>query len=236
MKLDRLFYAPDVNAEFYELSDFESKHCIKVLRLKKGDEIVLNDGVGSFYYCNIFDDNPKKCTVQVIKKVHTKNENPVNIHVAIAPTKNIDRFEWFVEKATEIGISEITPIICDRSERKNIKLDRVEKILVSAMKQSLKAYLPKLNQDISFSDFIKNYSDSNKYIAHCNSNTKDFLKTYPKGKDVLVLIGPEGDFSDKEIEMALSNNYEAISLGKTRLRTETAGIVVCDMINILNSI
>ncbi|HBF87332.1 MAG TPA: 16S rRNA (uracil(1498)-N(3))-methyltransferase [Bacteroidales bacterium] len=234
--MDRIFYAPEIQLDLHALNDIESKHCIKVLRLKIGDEIVLNDGVGNFYFCEIIDDNYKKCIVQIKSKQEVEKTTSVNIHIAIAPTKNIDRFEWFLEKTTEIGIDEITPILCERSERKDVKIERVEKIVISAMKQSLKAHLPKLNSLTSFSTLVKTPLDGEKYIAHCNNATENLVEIYKKGTNAFILIGPEGDFTEKEIKLAKENNFKEISLGKSRLRTETAGIVVCDIINVLNSI
>jgi 16S rRNA (uracil1498-N3)-methyltransferase len=154
------------------------------------------------------------------------------LHIAIAPTKNIDRFEWFLEKATEIGIDEITPIICRHSERKIIKTERGSRILLSAMKQSLKYHLPKLNEAISLANFLKSNFDGTKYIAHCEDGEKNELKTVSKTEKTLILIGPEGDFSPKEIELALQNQFRAVSLGTSRLRTETAGIIAVHTINI----
>ena len=154
------------------------------------------------------------------------------MHIAIAPTKNMDRFEWFLEKATEIGIDEITPIICSRSERKVIKTERCNRILLSAMKQSLKFHVPKLNEAISLNDFIKQDFEGTKYIAHCEEGNKTELKEKKKEKRTLMLIGPEGDFSPTEIEMVLQYQFKAVSLGTSRLRTETAGIIAAHTINI----
>lgn len=236
MKVDRIFFTSNKIDDYFSLNEEESKHCIKVLRLKCGDEIVINDGKGAFYFTEIISDNAKKCTVQIKSKQEVEKTTSVNIHIAIAPTKNIDRFEWFLEKTTEIGIDEITPILCERSERKDIKIERVEKIVISAMKQSLKAHLPKLNSLTSFSTLVKTPFDGEKYIAHCNNATENLVEIYKKGTNTLILIGPEGDFSEKEIKLAKENNFKEISLGKSRLRTETAGVVACDMINILNSL
>ena len=221
-----LFYTPDLNGNLYTLNEIESKHCVRVLRLNIDDEIQLIDGKGSFFTAKIIDSNSKKCIVEIID---TKTEFGIRnhyLHIAIAPTKNIDRFEWFLEKATEIGIDEITPIICEHSERKTIKPESLEKIIVSAIKQSIKAYKPKLNNLISYVDFISQNSDCKKYIAHCEENTKTLLKNdYYKGHNAIVLIGPEGDFSPNEIKLAKQNGFTEISLGESRLRTETAGII-----------
>jgi 16S rRNA (uracil1498-N3)-methyltransferase len=157
------------------------------------------------------------------------------LHIAIAPTKSIERFEWFLEKATEIGIDEITPVLCENSERDKIKTDRLNKVLISAMKQSLKVHLPKLNQLIKLDNFIPDNFNGEKYIAHCKTNHKNHLKNiYHKGTNCLVLIGPEGDFGDNEIKLFSENNYKQVSLGNSRLRTETAGIAACHIVNLIN--
>lgn len=231
----KLFYTPDIaNSKTYVLNETESKHAIKVLRLALNDEITLVDGKGTFYEAKIINPHHKKCEVEILRREQESNNKP-NLHIAIAPTKNNDRLEWLIEKATEIGISEITPIICDNSERKVLKTERLTKRAVAAMKQSLKATLPKINEAIKLSDFIvKNY-DCNKYIAHCyNKNQEHFKSLYKKNSDCLVLIGPEGDFSKPEIELALTHKFTPISLGASRLRTETAGLYICNTFNLLN--
>ena len=230
-----LFYTPDISKETYTLDEIESKHCIKVLRLNINDQIELIDGNGTFYEAKIIDPNPKKCKVEITKTIKEFGKRNHYLHIAIAPTKNIDRFEWFLEKATEIGIDEITPIVCDHSERKIIKPERLEKIIISAIKQSMKAFKPKLNPLIKYSDFIQLNFNGVKYIAHCEDAKKQALKlNYKAGRNVLMLIGPEGDFSPNEIKQAKQNNFHEISLGQSRLRTETAGVVACHTINLLN--
>lgn len=230
-----LFYTPDISSETYTLNEIESKHCIKVLRLNTGDQIELIDGKGNFYEAIITEPNPKKCKVEIVKTLKEFGKRNHYLHIAIAPTKNMDRFEWFLEKATEIGIDEITPILCEHSERKVIKPERLEKIIISAVKQSIKAYKPKLNGLISYKDFIQQELEENKYIAHCEDWEKQALKnTYGKGKSATILIGPEGDFSPEEIELAKENGFIETSLGPSRLRTETAGVVACHTINLLN--
>ncbi len=233
----QLFYTPDINltASTFILDEAESKHAIKVLRLNTGDKINLVNGKGTFYNAEITQAHAKKCELKILSVIDENNTKP-HIHIAIAPTKNNDRLEWFIEKATEIGISEITPIICQRSERKVIKTDRLEKTAIAAMKQSLKATLPKINEAIAFKDFIKkNTLTKNCFIAHCLDNTEKHLADICiKNETVLVLIGPEGDFSKDEIELALKTNFKPISLGKSRLRTETAGIVACHTLNLIN--
>ncbi len=231
----QLFYTPDIKTNIYTLNEIESKHCIRVLRLSINDRIQLIDGKGSFYEAKIIDPNPKKCTVEIIETKKEFGKRNHYLHIAIAPTKNIDRFEWFLEKATEIGIDEITPILCEHSERKMIKPDRLEKIIISAIKQSIKAYKPKLNDLTNYKDFVIQSSDCEKFIAHCEENKKTHLKnTYNKGNNVVILIGPEGDFSEQEIELAKKYNFHETSLGQSRLRTETAGVVACHTINLLN--
>ena len=207
----------------------ESRHIFKVLRHKLGDTLHITNGLGMLFTAELVEVSQKQC-LAVTTIAEKKAPLPYYLHMAVAPTKNNDRFEWFLEKATEIGISEITPILCDRSERKVIKVDRFEKIIESAMKQSLKMYKPKLNELTSFSDFIKLQSNFNgiKCIAHCEDSEKELLKNLvqPTSNNI-ILIGPEGDFSYKEIELAQKNDFIPISLGESRLRTETAAISAC---------
>ena len=167
-----LFYTPDITTNEYTLPEEESKHCVKVLRLEIGNEIFLVDGKGGFYRCEIIQAHPKRCEVRCVEKTENYGKRDYHIHIAIAPTKNIERIEWFLEKCTEIGIDEITPLLCDHSERKVIKEERLEKVIISAMKQSLKAYLPRLNPMIEFSRFVKNNQNSLKCIAHCDEGNK----------------------------------------------------------------
>ena len=227
----QLFYLEHPENEII-LSAEESKHATKVLRKKEGDILNFTDGKGGSYKAEITVTDGRKCRLQVVSSEQKEKEHNYHLHIAIAPTKNMDRFEWFLEKATEIGIDEITPIICDHSERKVIKTERCNKILLSAMKQSLKFHLPKLNEAISFNEFINQNFVGNKYIAHCEEGNKTELRTEIKEQRTLILIGPEGDFSPAEIEMALKNQYKAVSLGTSRLRTETAGIIAVHTINI----
>ncbi|MDA3894090.1 MAG: 16S rRNA (uracil(1498)-N(3))-methyltransferase [Salinivirgaceae bacterium] len=230
----QVFYTPNIKKITYQLPEEESKHAIKVLRLEAGDEICMIDGIGGLYYGIIDDPDAKKCIIRVIEKIEQYNRRNYRLHIAIAPTKNIDRFEWFLEKATEIGIDEITPILCERSERKTIKTDRLFKIILSAMKQSIKAYRPKLNELTKFSDFLSANYKGNRFIAHCEDTPKPSFKSkLSNSQDFIVLIGPEGDFSAIEIEKAIELGYQEVHLGKSRLRTETAGIVACHSVNIL---
>lgn len=230
-----LFYTPDIEGDHYVLTEQESKHCIRVLRLNINDQINLIDGKGGFFTARIVKSDTKHCQVEIIDKIAKYGCRSTPIHIAIAPTKNIDRFEWFLEKVTEIGISEITPLLCEHSERKEIKPDRLEKVIISAMKQSYKAYLPHLNAMTKFDDFIKHIKEEQKFIAHCEDDQKTPLKNaIIQGKSEVILIGPEGDFSIEEIALAKQNNLIPVSLGPSRLRTETAGIVACHTINLMN--
>jgi len=232
-----LFYTPDINGTSYILNEEESKHAVRVLRLVEGDVVGLIDGVGGMYKAKITESNPKRCTTTIIETQKEHGKTPFHLHVAIAPTKNNDRFEWFLEKVTEIGIGEITPLSCERSERKIVKTERLNKVLVAAIKQSVKAYLPKLNELTNFKQFVEQDFEGQKFIAHClaHSEEKIHLKdAYTLGENALILIGPEGDFSAEEIKLALQNGFKEISLSRSRLRTETAGVVACDVINILN--
>ena len=230
-----IFFCPDIQSDRYTLSEEESKHCSKVLRLKKNDEIYLVDGKGGYYKATITTIETKKTEVKIHDTERNYMKRDYRFRIAMAPTKNIDRFEWFIEKATEIGIDEITPLLCEHSERKIIKPERLNKVIISAMKQSGQAFLPKLNDLTKFTDFISSNNETEKYIAHCYGSEKINLRDEnPKGKDVLILIGPEGDFSLQEVEEAMSKGFKPLSLGSTRLRTETAGVVACCSISLLN--
>ncbi len=231
----QLFYTNNIANGIAFLDTTDSKHCVKVLRLSQGDKVELVDGKGGLYQGEIALSNPKKCEVRILSHIEDYNKRANYLHIAIAPTKNISRLEWFLEKSCEIGIDEVTPIICERSERKVIKIERLEKVLISAMKQSLRAYLPKLNNPVNCNDFLDSNSTEQKFIAHCDFDNKKMLKEeYMRGKDVVLLIGPEGDFSEKEIELANKNGFKSVLLGGSRLRTETAGIVACNTINLIN--
>ncbi len=230
-----IFNIEKSNSQTIKLSEEESKHAIKVLRLKICDLVHLIDGEGGFYLAKLISDNSKSCQFSVIEKHENYHKMPYFLHIAIAPTKNIERLEWFLEKSTEIGISEITPLLCEHSERKIVKNDRLERVIISAAKQSVKAFFPKLNSLQEFNLLVTSKFDGEKYIAHCNKQDLPLLKNVIslKGKS-LILIGPEGDFSPKEVSFALENGFKEISLGTSRLRTETAGIVACDTVSILN--
>jgi 16S rRNA (uracil1498-N3)-methyltransferase len=233
----QLFYTPDIQPTHpqYFLSEEESKHCVRVLRLAVGDKVQLIDGRGGLYTAEIKDAHPKRTILQITDVITGFNQRNHYLHIAIAPTKNIERLEWFLEKATEIGIDEISLIICQRSERKEAKVDRLNKIITSAIKQSLKAYHPILNEPEPLAKLLARNFDGQKYIAHCDEGDKTSLKQdiALKGK-YLILIGPEGDFNPKEIDDALQNGFKAITLGQSRLRTETAALEACFEANFLN--
>jgi 16S rRNA (uracil1498-N3)-methyltransferase len=232
----QLFFNPNINetTETFSFDKEESKHIIKVLRKKDNDILFVTNGLGLLFKTEITLASDNKCTVQILEI--EKTESPKHkLHLAVAPTKMNDRYEWFLEKATEIGIHEITPIICDRSERKIINVERFEKIILSAMKQCNQTYLPILNPAISLKEFINREKTGLKLIAHCEETNKKSLKSLliPK-TDYTILIGPEGDFSNKEIELALEKHYVPVSLGETRLRTETAAVVACHSVVFTN--
>ncbi len=233
----QLFYNANITKDTkqFAFDKTESRHIVRVLRKKTGDQLFITNGKGLLFNSEISIANDKKCLVTIIKVDEKPKPWNYHLHIAIAPTKSMDRYEWFLEKATEIGIDEITPLLCDHSERKIIKTERLEKIIESAMKQSLKFHLPKLNPLIKFSDFINHDFDSNLYIAHCEKVNKQTLKSVllPNQK-ITILIGPEGDFSSSEIEKAIQQNFTPISLGESRLRTETAGVVATQMVSFIN--
>ena len=217
------------------LNEDESLHCIKVLRHKVGDTINVIDGAGLMAIGTIEAAHAKQCAISLINKKQVPKARNYYLHIAIAPTKNIERIEWFVEKAVEIGVDEISFIRCKNSERTVVKDDRIRKVAESAVKQSKQAYLPKLNSVIDFNTFVKSISSDNKLIAHCEENTKQHLKQYIfKNKSTVVLIGPEGDFNKEEVELATTQNYVSVSLGESRLRSETAGLFICNAFAVIN--
>lgn len=232
-----VFYTPDIdpNISLYCFTEEESKHCIRVLRLGVNDKLQLIDGEGGFYTAIIREANPKKTVVQLTEIQQEYHKRNHYLHIAIAPTKNIERLEWFLEKATEIGIDKITPLICDRSERKELKPDRLTKVITAAVKQSLKAYHPILAPAKRYSTFIKEARENQKFIAHCIEGDKLTLKnSITFNKDYLILIGPEGDFTAHEVSEAVTLGFKPITLGQSRLRTETAALEACFEINFLN--
>jgi 16S rRNA (uracil1498-N3)-methyltransferase len=232
-----IFYTPDILSSA-EMPEEESLHCVKVLRLTEGDEVRLTDGKGLFFRAKIVRAHHKRCAVEIIEQWEELPARDFFLQIALAPTKNLDRIEWFAEKATEIGIDKISFLRCRYSERKELKEERIQKILVSAMKQSLKATLPVLEGLVHFADFVKQPFDGQKYIAHCYSDQeRNYLTShYKKGGNLLVLIGPEGDFSEEEVALALSHGFVPVSLGNSRLRTETAALVACHTPHVLNSL
>ena len=243
-----LFYAPDLAGDLYTLSEEESRHCLKVLRLGQGDVIHITDGEGKLFEARIAAISGKFCQVMLTSDIlhgdsgqstvenlkFSYGKRNYRLHIAIAPTKNIDRFEWFLEKATEIGIDEITPVICEHSERRQLRSDRLEKVITAAMKQSLKAYHPKLNEPIAFKKFVDTSAGEQKFIAYITDDTPMLQQNCQAGKDTTVLVGPEGDFSKEEVETALNAGFRVVSLGASRLRTETAGLVACHTIYLKN--
>ena len=232
----QLFYNSEINSETKNVffSKEESLHLTKVLRKKPGDVIQITNGFGWLFHAEITSNHSKNCTAKIVSAKYYE-PRPYSIHLAVAPTKMNDRFEWFLEKATEIGVTSITPLLCENSERRVIKTDRFEKILIAAMKQSLQYYLPELKPMVTIDEFLQQTPTHPCFIAHCEDSQKQSLKSvYQVGNNATVLIGPEGDFSVKEIEMALKNNYLPVSLGSTRLRTETAAIVACHTLVLMN--
>jgi 16S rRNA (uracil1498-N3)-methyltransferase len=228
------FYEPDIIHGTNFLNEEESKHALKVMRLREGDLIDVMDGKGSIYHCRI--TNPgKNCEFKVLdQKVGSRR--PFLIHIAIAPAKNPERMEWFIEKATEIGIDKVSVIITRNTERNKMRKERMLKKAVSAMKQSMNLWLPEINEEIDFLEFIKNHSgEYHKFIAYVDENHQSHLKdAAPRGQSTLILIGPEGDFTKEEIKIALEHDFSPVSLGQSRLRTETAGIVACHTLNMIN--
>jgi len=231
-----LFYAPELDQQtHYQLTEEESTHCIKVLRMKIGDTLTLTNGLGLFLTGKIVVDHPKHCTLEIVERKLVASNRSYRLHVACAPTKNMTRYEWFLEKATEFGIDRITPLICHHSERVHLRHDRLERIIVAAAKQSLSAYVPHLDEPTSFNAFVESCTIQQKFIAYVDENHQQELKhAVIPGQDVLVLIGPEGDFSPSEIEMAIKNGFIPVSLGKSRLRTETAALAACMTVSLLN--
>ncbi len=225
-----LFYCPNLQGGIHTLSAEESKHCLKSMRLKVGDELYLTDGNGHLYRTQIIDTQAMLCTVAVEETLTTK-PLPYRLHVAVAPTKNPDRLEWFVEKAVEMGITEISALICEHSQKNTIKKERIERLMIAAMKQSLQTFLPTFNNAVSFDELMEKYGqrhDISKWIAYCGQTEKTpipLIDAVKQKNDILVLIGPEGDFSPKEIAKAMKLGFGVITMGTQRLRTETAALM-----------
>lgn len=230
-----VFYAPYIETN-RELPEDESLHCVKVLRLTEGEEIRLTDGLGRFYQAVITHAHPKRCAFDILSEEHWEKYWPNRIHLAVAPTKNSDRMEWFAEKATEIGIDEITLLRCRFSERREMKSERLERILVSAMKQSEKALKPVLTGMTDFKPFVMQTFPGQKFIAHCYPDAErvSLARIYRPGEDAVILIGPEGDFSEEEIRLAVSRGFVPVTLGESRLRTETAALAACHTVQVIN--
>lgn len=235
-----LFYDPQLNPEalhgVFHMNAEESWHCAKVLRMRAGDEIRITDGKGGNYTGKLITVDPKACAIEILSALSTAPRN-YSIHLAVAPTKNMARFEWFLEKATEVGIDKITPLICARSEKISVRTERLNKIITTAMKQSLNVFHPHLMEPIPFPEFVKNCSATQQYIAWCETDDDPLLINAIKpSSDAIVLIGPEGDFTPDEVRLAENAGFLPISLGKNRLRTETAALAACFAIHFINSL
>ncbi len=234
----QLFYAPEISFPRYTLPEEESKHCVRVLRMGVGDELHITDGQGMLHRCKVVDDNAKRCVVEIVESTQAE-PLPYHLVMAVAPTKNIDRYEWFLEKATEVGVGEIYPIESEHSERRQIKHERELKVITSAVKQSLKMYHPTLHELTPFKQVVAIPFEGEKYIAHCNTTLgeRPYLgKLLKKGGRMLILIGPEGDFSPEEITFAVQNGFKPISLGDQRLRTETAAVAATMIVSTINAL
>lgn len=231
------FFAPDISTNNI-LPESDSQHCVRVLRMKEGDTLEVIDGKGNRYTCRLTIAHAKRAEVEIIECQSIPLSWNNNITIAIAPTKHLDRMEWMVEKLTEIGVNRIVPLLCRYSERKEIKVERLEKIAISAMKQSLKTVLPEITEMTPIKNFIESEKSAQRFIAYCDEfiPRKLLCNEYEANKDVTILIGPEGDFSKEEIKLALSSDYAPVSLGDNRLRTETAAVVACDTFQILNQL
>ena len=231
-----LFYTPDLDPEqTYSLNKEEATHCVKVLRMREGDEILLTNGVGNIYKAEIIQAAVGACLCVVKEEIPSYNKRNYRIHIAMAPTKNNARTEWFTEKATEMGIDEISLFKSRYSERTNIKTERLEKVVISAVKQSLKAFVPKVNDLRDFKQIVDEAKESKKFIATCSGEDRVNLKeACLPNEDVIILIGPEGDFSEQEVSYALSKGFKALSLGQARLRTETAALYAVQGIHFIN--
>jgi len=235
--MSQLFFTQKIENGFAVFEEEEGRHLSTVLRKKAGDILQLTDGKGYFYEAELADAGKRQVLARILSKTAAPLLRPTRLHIGIAPTKQMERLEWFLEKATEIGVDEITPLICQRSERDSLRLDRLEKVLISAMKQSLRAWLPKLNAPMKFQDFAKKTSEAQKRLAWCSDEPLPHLKnTISDQQDMVIAIGPEGDFSPEEIRTALENGFQGVSLGKARLRTETAGLLAVTVFNVVNNV
>lgn len=232
----QIFYAPDIAGSDYTLDEKESRHCIRVLRMKSGTPVQIIDGKGNLYDAVIVNPDSRKCTLSITGVTRDFETRNYRLHIAISPLKNHERFEWFIEKSVEIGVDEITPLICSNTEKPGIKPERINSLIVSAMKQSLKTRLTILNESCNFQDFIRKECSGSRMIAHCNDGSprSKIGEGYSKGNNAEFLIGPEGDFSGEEISAAIAYGFQPVHLGKSRLRSETAGIAACYSIYYIN--
>ena len=232
-----IFLSPSVISNPIVLEEDESHHVLKVMRARAGDELLVTDGKGKLVKAKLVGESRKQCLLEPVEIVREENESRPAIHLAISPTKNTDRFEWFLEKATEVGVTMITPVICQRTARDKIKTERAQKILSASMKQALRLWMPELNPKISFQNFLESQKQNHdrKFIAHCQSQNLPSLQSLCKsGENVLIMVGPEGDFTQQEIQMAVQNGFSEVTLGKNRLRTETAGVIAVNTVQMMN--
>lgn len=231
------FYAPDIESTL-TLPESDSGHCVRVLRMREGDELEAVDGRGHLFHCRLAEAHARHATVEILSSEELPRVWPADITVAVAPTKNSDRIEWLVEKLVEIGVDRIVPLHCRHSERKNINVERLRKIAVSAMKQSLKAVLPQIDDMTPFARYIADEHSAGRFIAYCDPTIprKLLAQQYVPGQSTAILIGPEGDFDPTEIRLALDSGWQPVTLGDNRLRTETAALVACDTCHIINQL
>ncbi len=232
----QIFYVPGITGNTCLMDENNSRHSIRVLRMTKGDRLKLVDGNGNLYEGIISDPDPSACRVTITNVIRDFENRGYRLHIAISPIKNQERFEWFIEKSVEIGVDEITPLVCRNTEKPGIKRDRINSIIISAMKQSLKAFMPSLKEPVAFSEFIDSDRTGIKMIATCNrdSERKKINQVYEKSSDAVILIGPEGDFTGEELNLAFRKGYKPVHLGTSRLRTETAGIAACHSVYFIN--
>jgi 16S rRNA (uracil1498-N3)-methyltransferase len=232
----QIFYAPDIDGNNYTLDQNESKHLIRVMRMSKGADVRLIDGKGNLYEGVISDPDQTRCIIEITSRIVDFEKRNYRLHIAISPLKNPERFEWFIEKIVEIGVDEITPLICRNTEKPGIKAERINNLIVSAMKQSLKAIKPVLSPPCNFSQFLARDTKGIKMIAHCNESVirKKVSDVYSRNENAIILIGPEGDFSGEEVNSAMNSGFFSVHLGPSRLRTETAGVAACHSIYFLN--
>jgi 16S rRNA (uracil1498-N3)-methyltransferase len=232
----QIFYAPGINGDIHYLDENESRHCIRVLRMTEGSRVTLVDGKGNLFEGYISNPDQKRCQISITGIVRDFEKRDYRLHIAVSPLKNQDRFEWFVEKSVETGIDEITPIYCKNTEKQGIKTERINNIIISAMKQSIKTVKTEFHQPVSFTDFIKSDFAGVRMIAHCSNKTErtGISSVYTRGNDATILIGPEGDFSEEEIKMAVRQGFKSVHLGNSRFRTETAGVAACLAVYFIN--